>query len=375
VIYRSHHKRLRVRRLAVAVVVVGVSHAHAQTAPEIPQVDADGTVHVPATVVPFSALASPEARKAFVEWHDWTTKWAKQGLANSDLANVPKIRQRSTELLAPLLAKALAAFPVDIESWIVDGVYSDVLTPKGGISPGNRDRVLIDVRSIASITDDRIFGKLEGAPVSAMGHIKVVAIGNRDSFDYTFPAASQDVATVYRALLKQYRPENIGLMGSSSGGLLVASAIAWFQREKLPRPGAIAMLSSGATSWMEGDSTYMAAELDGLAPLPQTPHRMFQDAPYFRDVDPKTPLLAPGWSLESLRRFPPTLLISGTRDTAMSATVHTHTLLINQDVDAELYLWEGMNHDFFYDVGIPESVEAYKVIVKFFDRHLGKHPR
>ncbi len=371
----THGLAGRVLVLSVAMTLCACLNATAQTAapPQSPEVDADGAVHTPAVTVPLSIFASPEARNAFVEWHRWTAEWARQGLANSDLANVPKIRQRSIDLLAPLLQKALAAYPVDIESWSVDGVYTDVLTPKDGISPRNQDRVLIDVRSVASITDARIFGKLEGAPVAAIGRIKVVAIGNRDSFDYTFPAASQDVATVYKALLKHYRPENIGLMGSSAGGLLVASAVAWFQNEKLPRPGAIAMLSSGATSWMEGDSTYASAALDGLTPLPETPHRMFQDAPYFRDVDPRNPLLAPGWSPEILRQFPPTLLVTGTRDTAMSATVWTHTQLVEQDVDAELHVWEGLDHDFFYDVGIPESVQAYKVIVKFFDRHLGNH--
>ena len=359
--------------VSLCMVLIPPVSLRAQTAApsEIPQVAADGSVRIPATTVPFSELASPEARKAFVAWHEWTTAWAKQSLANSDLANVPQIRRRSTEMLAPLLDKALAAYPVTIESQVVDGVYTDVLTPRNGVSPRNKGRVLIDVRSVASITDDRIFGRLEGAPVAVLGKIKVVAIGNRMDYDYKFPAATEDVAAVYRSLLKHYRPENIGLMGSSAGGLLVASTVAWLQQNKLPRPGAIAMMSSGATSWMEGDSTIVSAELDGQSPLPETPHRMFQDAPYFRDANAKDPLLAPGWSPSVLKRFPPTLLISGTRDTAMSATIHTHTQLISLDVDAELYIWEGLNHDFFYDVSIPESIEAYKVIVKFFDKHLG----
>ena len=59
-----------------------------------------------------------------------------------------------------------------------------------------------------------------------------------------FPAASEDIAAAYRALLKDHRPENIGLYGCSAGGTLAAQAVAWLQKEGLPRPGAIAMICS-----------------------------------------------------------------------------------------------------------------------------------
>jgi len=40
-------------------------------------------------------------------------------------------------------------------------------------------------------------------------------------------------------------------------------------------------------------------------------------------------------------------------------------------VDTELHVWDGMWHSFFSDPDMPESREAYAVMVRFFDRRLG----
>lgn len=40
-------------------------------------------------------------------------------------------------------------------------------------------------------------------------------------------------------------------------------------------------------------------------------------------------------------------------------------------VTADLHAWEGMTHAFQYGTALPESREAYNVIVKFFDARLG----
>ncbi len=52
----------------------------------------------------------------------------------------------------------------------------------------------------------------------------------------------------------------------------------------------------------------------------------------------------PAGSPEIKRQFPPSLLISGTRDPALSSTVFTHAALVDLGVDAELHIWEGAPH-------------------------------
>ena len=92
---------------------------------------------------------------------------------------------------------------------------------------------------------------------------------------------------------------------------------------------------------------------------------------YFSGTNPKDPLVAPVNSPEVLAKFPPTLMITGTRGFELSAALYTHEQLVKAGVDTELHVWEGLFHGFFYNVDVPESKDALNVIVKFFDRRLG----
>lgn len=79
------------------------------------------------------------------------------------------------------------------------------------------------------------------------------------------------------------------------------------------------------------------------------------------------------------RQFPPSLLISGTRDLGLSRTVFAHSVLAGLGVDAELHVWEGVQHcsfaQPFVDPDVPESQQAWITIIKFFDSHLGRSGR
>ncbi|MGA9336019.1 MAG: alpha/beta hydrolase, partial [Rudaea sp.] len=184
------------------------------------------------------------------------------------------------------------------------------------------------------------------------------------------PAASEDVAAVYRELLKQYSAKNIGIYGCSAGGVLTGEAVAWFIARKLPVPGAIGTFC-GSIVDLNGDSSHVAPVLNG-DPAPTKVMKLI-DLPYFKGAKPDNPLVFPANSPKLLEQFPPTLLITGTRDFTMSSEIQSQRLLTDAGVDAELHIWDGMWHSFFSDPEMPESREAYAVMVKFFDRHLGGH--
>ena len=84
------------------------------------------------------------------------------------------------------------------------------------------------------------------------------------------------------------------------------------------------------------------------------------------------PLAAPANSPELLAKFPPTLFITGTRAFELSSAVYSHGQLVKAGAEAELHVWDGLVHGFFNNPAVPESREAFNVIVNFFDRHLGK---
>jgi acetyl esterase/lipase len=79
-------------------------------------------------------------------------------------------------------------------------------------------------------------------------------------------------------------------------------------------------------------------------------------------------------SLAILSRFPPTLFITGSRAPELSSAINTHRLLAKVGVDADLHVWDGMGHAFFGNVDLPESKEAFDVMARFFQAHLGHDP-
>jgi acetyl esterase/lipase len=124
------------------------------------------------------------------------------------------------------------------------------------------------------------------------------------------------------------------------------------------------MFCAGASYYQEGVSTQIAAALEGFHYEPSPVH------PYFKDTDPSNPLAFPIYSQQTMARFPPSLLIASTTDLALSSVAHTQSVLVDLGVEADLHVWEGVGHAFFYDPDLPESQQAYDVIVRFFDNHL-----
>jgi len=346
-------------------------------------VDSNGTVRVPALAIPLSSYMSEEARHAFIREQKGMAETRAESGGYKTFINAPidQQRQRVDDGFRPQVERTKAAYPVNIKEQEIAGVRTDVVEPKRGVSPRNRDRVLISLHGGGyGYSSGGLARVIEALPVAGYAKIKVVSVDYRMSPKYKWPAAIEDVIAVYQALLKQYKPENIGIYGCSTGGTLTANVVAWLQKQKLPRPGAIGIFCDGAVQdgiGEAGDSKYFATAMSGW-PIP-APDKPWADvfgpetyAPYMEGTDAHDPLVAPIVSLDVLSRFPPTLLISGTRDLCLSAALYTHSRLVKAGVEADLHVWDGMWHGFYFDVDLPESKEAYEVMTKFFDKHLGQ---
>ena len=330
-------------------------------------VDNEGIVHIPAMAVPLSPYMSEEARQAFKK----VTKADPSAKIDWETATFEEQRRYVDDKYRSLIERAKALYPVRISNREFAGVRTQVVEPVGGVRAHNQKRILINLHGgsyrYASAGLARL---IEAIPVAGRGKFKVFSVDYRTSPNYKFPAAVQDVITVYRELLKTYKPQSVGIYGCSTGAALTAVAVAWIQREKLPRPGAIGLFCEGAIKddQIEGDSYYLAPPLMG-ARVPRL-HSAFRMNAYMADTDGRDPYVAPMASLDVLAKFPPTLLLSGTRDVGLSGILYTQSRLTQAGVQAELHVWEGMWHGFFSDVDLPESTEAYDVIGNFFDRHL-----
>jgi len=350
----------------------------------LPRIDADGTVHIPAIDVPYSDLASPQAKQFFIEL------MRQKGRIGSDnqpsigetgsSIDIGAIRRSVDESIRPVVDRLRAAFAVEIHPELIGGVQTDVVEPRGGVSARNADRVLISLHGGGMVVGARLGGEGESIPIASLGRIKVITVDYRMAPEWRFPAASEDVASVYQALLKSYRAENIGIYGCSSGAVLTSQAVAWFQDHALPRPGAIGLFGEGAKADSEprfGDANFTSAALGGYPVRSQYPGSIPRAFDYAGNADVTSPLLSPVLHPEVLKRFPPTLLLSGTRDVGLSTLLFTHQQLVEIGVKAELHVWEGMPHC-AYAVGdpqVPEIQQAWKVIVHFFEAQLGRRDR
>ena len=360
--------RLSGQVLLLAMGIAGVETVAAQT------LDSNGTIHVPAIALPESALLSQATRAHLQQQRTPPQQRAETpaapprscpAMAGAALDQIPAIRACEAEAFyeSPTFSHLQALFDVSITDKIIGGVRTEVAMPRAGIKAINRHRVLINVHGGAFIGGARTLSRVETMPIAAVGRIKVISVDYRQGPDFTFPAASQDVAAVYRALLRDYAPRDIGIYGCSAGGLLTAQSIAWFIQEKLPLPGAIGMLCEGGVYWTEGDSSRFVYDVS---------QQTMATNPYFQGVASDNPLAFPATSLALLAKFPPTLMISATRDFALSSTVYTHSRLVSQGVEADLHIFEGLPHAFHMDPDLPESQQVYDIVVRFFEKHLGR---
>jgi len=357
--------------LFAAAVLPVPSHGQAAVGGNKVVIDDDGTVHVPAQTVPLSGFLSPEA-KAYVTQH------------LKDMQNPHVLVQDNgvPRFMKGYLERQKILYPVDREDTNIAGVHAYVYMPKAGVSTANRERVLINLHGGGFSGCWPGCAELESIPIAALGKIRVISLDYREAPKYKFPAASEDVAAVYRQLLKDHMPQNIGIYGCSAGGMLTAMSVAWFETHNLPRPGAVGLLCSGAGSptgvGFGGDAAYTAGPLGEAREMGPPPKQNAaakaapQQLGYLDGTNPKDPLVAPINSPEILAKFPPTLVITATRGFELSGALYTHAQLVKLGVEAELHVWEALFHGFFYNPDVPESRDCYDVIVKFFDHHLGK---
>lgn len=330
------------------------------------QVDGQGVAHLSPVEVPASRFMSAEAREKFIALFSHPAR-ASEG-APPDFRTRRENDERKN---APFVARDKVLWPVDIEPRVIGGVRTRVITPRGGIAPENRGRVLINLHGGGFIWGEGNGALTESIPIAGVGRITVITVAYREAPEFHFPAASEDVAAVYRELLKDHRAEDIGIYGCSAGGILSAEAIAWLQKEKLPMPGAIGTFC-GSIARLGGDSAHVAPPLVGERVSPGVDSGSTREnGPYFQGASATDPLVLPINSPELLAHFPPTLLIAGSRDFTVSSLFASQAALAAAGVDAELHVWDGMWHAFLMDPDLPESRQVYQVVVRFFERHLG----
>ena len=314
-------------------------------------IDADGTARI-TRVIAVPSTISPQARALVGKQPGPAPKNLAENRARTD-----KFRQARS-------AEARRLYPVNIQEQVIGGVRTDVIAPLT-IPDAKRDRVLINVHGGGFVTDS---GSLvEGIPIANLTGTEVVSVYYRLAPEHPFPAAVDDTVAVYKELLKTYKPEHIGIFGTSAGAILTAETAVRLRELALPLPAALGVFSGlgDMGGWDDSRALFTLSGFGGVQP-----EKRREPSPYVGKTDPRNPVLSPIYA--DLKGFPPALFVTSTRDILLSGTTLLHRAFLRAGVPTELVVFEALPHAFWYDYSLPETKEALGIMAGFFDRRLGQ---
>jgi monoterpene epsilon-lactone hydrolase len=343
-------------RISGLIVLGLIATGIAQITPAAPKgsatFDADGTAHI-TRVVPMPATISPEAQ-TWLESLTHTTPGPE---------TLAERRARTDAWRAQDSAEARKLYPVTVEEATTAGVRTDIITPMT-MPAENKTRVLINLHGGGFNSDSGSL--IEGVPISNLAKMKVVSVYYRLAPENPFPAAVDDVVVVYKELLKTYKPHSIGIFGTSAGAILTCEVTVKLKQLGLPLPGALGVFSSLADFSRPGDSRQLFT-LNGFpGQLQPVDPQHLPDNEYVGKIDRKDPVLSPQFA--DLHSWPPSLLVTSTRDLLLSDTAIFHRALLRAGDDSQLVVFEALPHAFWYHFELPETREALELMARFLDQ-------
>lgn len=275
------------------------------------------------------------------------------------LPPIADIRTFIGTLQATMGAELQKRYDVRVEASTIAGVPVRIVYPKG-VSALGQGPVLLNLHGGGFAIDS---GSLtETIPIAARTGLPVVAVLYRLAPEHPYPAALNDALAVYQALEKDREAKSIAVFGTSAGACLSGQLMARLASMGRPMPAALAFLSGSADlslrgdseSWLPGPGFDWVASYAGQTPLAD-------------------PILSP--LRGDVSRFPPTLLMTSSRDFLLSPTAILARELTEQGVDARLVMFDGLPHAFWAYMAISESDQANELVARFLKDRLAATTR
>ena len=352
---RSHPRTLPAVRLALMLAAVAIAQPAAA--------QESGSWTIGERVVPAPAGASDVLRSALAATPAPSVAASKQQTPQSDEQWL--VMQKATANAN--LDQIASGFGVSIEKAEVEGVTVYRVVPEK-VHPRHADHVFLHVHGGGYVLNGGDASVSEAAIVAASAGIEALSVDYRMPPEHPFPAAVEDVVSVYRHLLERRSAKSIAIGGTSAGGGLSLAAVHRFIALGLDVPGAIYAGTPWADLTKTSDSLFTNEGLDRILVTYDgflgAAARLYADG-----HDLKDPLMSPVYG--DFEGFPPTYLITGTRDMFLSDTARTHRKLRAAGVVADLHVYEGVAHaDYLIFPASPESQDVFQEVSAFFKKHL-----
>jgi monoterpene epsilon-lactone hydrolase len=258
-------------------------------------------------------------------------------------------------------------FSVSVEHDTIEGVNVYHVTPSE-IDPKLEDKLFVHTHGGAFVLNGGEVCTLEAIVIAHLAKVRVLSIDYRMPPLHPAPAARNDVLSVYQHLLKTRPARSVAMGGSSGGANLTMGLVQHLIELGIDVPGALFLGTPGADMSKTGDSWYINDSIDRNL----VTYDGFVAACirlYANGRDLKDTLVSPLYG--DFHGFPPTLLITGTRDLLLSATARTHIKLRQAGVVADILVYDGTAHaDYVGVLGSPESDHAFAELKAFLLQHL-----
>ena len=254
-----------------------------------------------------------------------------------------------------------------IEKQQLAGVTVYWVTPST-IAPEHEDHLFLHVHGGGYVILGGDAAPSEAATIASTSGIRSISVDYRMPPAAPFPAAVDDTIAVYQELLKTMPANKIAIGGTSAGGGLAFAAVHRMKELGLPLPGAIFAGTPWADLSKTSDTLYTNQGIDRVLIAYEGLLSAAAEL-YAAGEDLKHPLISPLYG--DFSGFPPTILISGTRDLLLSDTVRAQRKLRDQGIVADLHVFEGMSHaGYLFETTSPEAISSMEEISLFFKQHL-----
>jgi acetyl esterase/lipase len=271
-------------------------------------------------------------------------------------------KAKATEVQAAIDQAAVSVERDEIEGVTVYHVIPDEIDPR------HEDHLFVHVHGGAYVLNGGVACVGEALVIALGTKMRALSINYRMAPQHPYPAAVDDVVTVYRHLLTQRPARSMAMGGSSAGGGITLSAAQQLIELDVDVPGAMFIGTPGSDLSGTGDTFHTNQGVDRNIPtydgIIEAMVRL-----YAGDLDLKDPRISPIYG--EFHGFPPTLLVTGTRDLFMSNTVRTHTKLRQAGAVADILVFEGVSHaDYLIEMASPESQLFLAELNRFFAQYL-----
>ena len=315
-------------------------------------------VHLPARDIPVPTSVSPEAQAALAMGRLGPPP--REYPALDDVAGWKALVAETDGFVQSMIGDPTAGFTGTIEERDIGPCPLYVLTPEGARDDDRR--VYFDIHGGAWVLGGGDLCKMTAISSASQLGTRTWAVDYRMPPDHPFPTPLDDCVAAYQLLLEERRPEEIIVGGASAGGNLAGALILRAREEGLPLPAAVVFNTGAFDLTGSGDSWLTNDGLDNVLEGSSAPCI----AIYAGDHDLREPYVSPLFG--DLRGFPPSILLTGTRDMLLSDNVRMHRALRAAGVDAELHVWEAAGHGGFLGMA-PEDADRFGELRRFAERH------